>query len=342
MRNCKKTLTFALALCMILGIISPLAFAAGGIPGEQQGGSLNISGGSSSIDLPPSVTASEDSYTITIESNEGGTVNPIGEIQVEKGGNQVVSVTSIDCGYDLIAVVVDDEKIDPVESYTFENVQKNHTIRFTFGIVSSLDNFDAIYDESRYTGFTDVDEDQWYGANQNGVIKTVVNLGLMSGYPEGTFIPTGNITLAEAITMASILHDIYIGNDGKMTQYDPVWYQVYVDYAIEHEIIKADDFSDYTRYATRAEMVYIFSNALPADAGHDEDPLAKINEIDAIPDVERTDLYGEDIYRLYEAGVLSGNDELGTFAPERNIIRAEAASIIIRLARTVDRLNLDF
>ena len=41
------------------------------------------------------------------------------------------------------------------------------------------------YDETRYSGFADVDENQWYGANKNGVIETVVNLGLMSGYPDG-------------------------------------------------------------------------------------------------------------------------------------------------------------
>lgn len=69
-------------------------------------------------------------------------------------------------------------------------------------------------------------------------------------------------------------------------------------------------------------------------------PLEKINTISSIPDVARQDQYGDEIYRLYEAGVLGGNDELGTFAPDRNIIRAEAASIIIRLARTVDRLQL--
>lgn len=340
MKKSKKLCAFILALCMVLTAVMPLAYASGEIPGEQQGGSLDITDNNTPTYNPPPQTGGE--YTITIESNEGGTVDPSGKISVARGSSKTIAVNSIECGYGVVDVAVDGESIGAAETYTFENIQKNHTITFTFGIVSSLDNFDAIYDETRYTGFSDVDEDQWYGANKNGVVETVVNLGLMSGYPGGTFNPTGNITLAEAITMASILHDIYIGNDGEMAQYDPVWYQVYVDYAIAHEIIKADDFADYTRYATRAEMVYIFSNALPADAAHNVDPLPKVNEIEKIPDVSRDDLYGEDIYRLYEAGVLSGNDALGTFAPERNIIRAEAASIIIRLARTVDRLSLSF
>jgi hypothetical protein len=336
MRNSKRVFAFLLAVSIVLAL--PVAVsAAGGIPGEQQGGSLDITGGGTVV-IPP--TTGNNSYVITVEAGPGGTVDPVGTVQVAKGADKTIAVESLDCGYGIVDVLVDGKSVGAVKSYTFENVQSSHTISFSFGIISTLENFTEIYDETRYSGFADVDENQWYGANKNGVIETVVNLGLMSGYPDGTFNPTGNITLAEAITMASILHDIYIGNNGEMTQYAPVWYQVYVDYAIDHAIIKADDFADYTRYATRAEMVYIFSNALPADAAHHADPLEKINTISSIPDVARQDQYGDEIYRLYEAGVLGGNDELGTFAPDRNIIRAEAASIIIRLARTVDRLQL--
>jgi hypothetical protein len=70
------------------------------------------------------------------------------------------------------------------------------------------------------------------------------------------------VTLAEALTMAARVHRIYqTGADG-FVQSTP-WYQVYVDYCVAQGIITGSDFADYTRPATRAELAYIFSNALP-------------------------------------------------------------------------------
>ncbi len=57
-----------------------------------------------------------------------------------------------------------------------------------------------------YYGFLDADESAWYGSQQQGVIKSVVQLGIMNGYTDGTFHPIGNITLSEAIKMAAVVH----------------------------------------------------------------------------------------------------------------------------------------
>ena len=38
------------------------------------------------------------------------------------------------------------------------------------------------------------------------------------------------------------------------------------------------------------------------------------------------------IYQLYRAGVLSGNDDAGTFRPNAPITRAEVASVLVRMA----------
>ena len=48
----------------------------------------------------------------------------------------------------------------------------------------------------------------------------------------------------------------------------------------------------------------------------------------SIPDVKDD----EDIYLLYRAGVLGGNDDKGTFAPMSNIKRSEVAAIVARMA----------
>ena len=46
----------------------------------------------------------------------------------------------------------------------------------------------------------------------------------------------------------------------------------------------------------------------------------------------REDPCADSIYQLYDAGVLSGNDEYGTFMPQSNIRRSEVAAIVTRIA----------
>ena len=103
------------------------------------------------------------------------------------------------------------------------------------------------------------------------------------------------------------------------------WYQVYVDYAMSNGIIKSGDFSNYNRAATRAEMAYIFTHSLP------DSEFASRNTVNSLPDVTGGTSYSDSIFTLYKAGVLTGNDDAGTFNPNSNIIRAEAAAIISRV-----------
>ena len=191
--------------------------------------------------------------------------------------------------------------------------------------------------------FKDVNENLWYGANKQAVIKKAYELRLIQGKGSGVFDPGGNLTIAEAIKMAAVVHKIYNGGDGSFTQGSP-WYQVYVDYAIESGIISESLFAgQYGKYATRAEMASIFARCVPASQ------LQKINSVSYLPDVYTDRTYGdgvfleaEDIFMLYRAGVLTGNDSKGTFRPFSDITRAEAAAIICRIVIPSERklLNL--
>jgi S-layer homology domain. len=179
--------------------------------------------------------------------------------------------------------------------------------------------------------FADVDENQWYGYTQQKVIANAYEYGLMQG-SGSTFNPTGNMTIAEAVTIAARVHHIYNGGDGIFTQ-GSVWYQVYVDYAIANNIIAANDFTNYKKAATRAEMSYIFSNALPAAE------FASQNTVNALPDVNSSTPYYSAILMLYKAGVVAGSDSIGTFNPANNITRAEAAAIISRVMLPTERFG---
>lgn len=180
-------------------------------------------------------------------------------------------------------------------------------------------------DRNTYTDgmFPDVVANSWYEAN---VARAYV-LGLMMGTGEAAFSPTKTITVAEVVAVASRIHSIYQTGTDDFTQGE-IWYQVYVDYAIENGIIGSNSYPDYTTPATRAMCTAILGAAIP------ESELQAINNITAIPDVTQDSSWGRAVYRLYNAGVLTGTDEYGTFTPANQISRAEVAAIATRIVDT--------
>lgn len=183
---------------------------------------------------------------------------------------------------------------------------------------SGMDNFKAssTYSDSTYKDVKPL----WYET----YVKTCYEYKLMNGNG-GLFDPDGKLSVAEAIVMADRVHQIYNTGDSTLKNGTP-WYQTYVDYAISNGIIKSGDFSDYGAKITRAQMAYIFANALP------KSELAAKNNVSSLPDVKKTDKYGSYIFDLYNAGVLTGSDVYGTFNPNSEIARYEAAAIIARIA----------
>lgn len=169
--------------------------------------------------------------------------------------------------------------------------------------------------------FTDVCSCDWFSSE----VGMAYELGLITGKSENTFDPDGNMRISEAITLACRLYSVY-WNDNQTFQQGEPWYQVYVDYAIEKGIIFSGQFSDYTKFVTRSQFVTIFAGALPDEA------LTEINHIDRIPDVYGYETYSDDVYALYNAGILTGSDSQGTFMPDSSIKRSEVAAIVTRMA----------
>ena len=181
--------------------------------------------------------------------------------------------------------------------------------------------------------FTDVNEDSWYGFNDQKVIASVFEYGLMKGKSETLFNPAGFITVAEAIAVAARVRGIYTTGADSFEEGAP-WYRTYVDYAIDNEMIRPDEFSasDFNRAATRAEIAYFFARSVP---------LAEFffrNDVSSLPDVDEDSLYHAEIFILYSAGVLTGSDDAGTFHPDSGVTRAEAAAIISRVILPSSRI----
>ena len=180
--------------------------------------------------------------------------------------------------------------------------------------------------------FADLDDNAWYAPMREGVVAYAYEYGFMSGYPNNTFRPNGEISIAEVITIAARLHSIFASGADRFEQ-GTSWYQVYVDYAISNGLIGSTDFSSYTQAATRAEMAYVFAGTLP------ESEFPKVNIVNNIPDYELKELYSSSVFLLYEAGIVGGSDEVGSFNPDNNITRAEAAAIITRIILPTRRFH---
>jgi len=80
----------------------------------------------------PFTTGGSATYTITATAGPHGTITPSGAVTVNQGGSQTFTFTP-EAGYRIDVVLVDNVPQVPVpESYTFENIQANHTIHVDF------------------------------------------------------------------------------------------------------------------------------------------------------------------------------------------------------------------
>ncbi|SHI10614.1 S-layer homology domain-containing protein [Sporobacter termitidis DSM 10068] len=185
----------------------------------------------------------------------------------------------------------------------------------------SLDNFKVqrAYSTGR---FTDVDGAAWYAMD----VQASYEYGLMNGAASGAFIPSGTLTVAEAIKIADCLNSVYYTGRADFKEGAP-WYATYVDYAVKNGIIASAP-ADYSKAVTRAEFAGMIARALPGES------FASLGQIEdgAIPDVSASDSFGQSVYTLYRAGVLTGCDSFGTFRPDAPLSRAEAAAIAARAA----------
>ena len=188
---------------------------------------------------------------------------------------------------------------------------------------AGLTNFKKVNEYAM--NFTDVKENAWYF----GDVKTSYELDLVKGISADKFNPTGDISIAEAITLASRIHSIYNTGKAEFVQGE-IWYQVYVDYAIEKGIIEEGQFTDYNAPATREEFAEIFAKAIPES---DYNPINNI-ENGEIPDVSENDA----VYMLYNAGVVQGSDATHSFKPDTNIQRSEVAAIVTRIIDKTKRI----
>ena len=222
-------------------------------------------------------------------------------------------------------------------------VCKTELSRVTRIIPKLVDDIDAILPILPIIGkpgtaskfpFRDVPASAWY----YDAVKSAWEVQLIDGVTSTEFRPDANMTVAQAIKLASALHQMT--HYGKVTLRNgaPNWYSTYVSYAIDSGLIEST-YGNYTAAqmnspVTRAEFVHIFHAAV--------DDLRGMNTVtdNVIPDVKTGDAFAAEIYDFYRAGILTGSDANGTFHPASSIKRSEVAAILIRMYDTSVRKTI--
>lgn len=170
-------------------------------------------------------------------------------------------------------------------------------------------------------------------------VKLCYELGIMNGVSDTKFAPNQNISYGQLMIIAARLRNLYVGGTGEFP-------------------IKAPDYDLYknAEYYLITELGPEYQN--PSSGYGDrwqlgvfgvilgEDAYTPINSLTVVPDfMSIPDYYtgmNEGVLRLYNAGILTGSDEYGTFYAFTEITRGAVATIISRIVDPSQRkvLNL--
>lgn len=146
-------------------------------------------------------------------------------------------------------------------------------------------------------------------------VRVCVETGLMQGTGTG-FAPEVTLTNGETAAIAARIHEVFSGRAIPATGGSP-WYQVYVDYLAQAGVtVKAP-----MAYATRQGFFEVLAAVLP------DSELAAINRIKALPDTS-----DPAVLKFYNAGILTGMDQYGTFEGASPLTRSQCAAMVARIA----------
>ena len=129
------------------------------------------------------------SYTVTVNSNNGGTVSPNGTQTVTEGNNFTFTATPNDC-YEVASVTVDGNNVNLTNNqYTISNITANHTVNVTFNqitytIMASAENGGTITPEGNTTVNCGENQNYTIAANNGYRILDVVVDGQSVGAVE--------------------------------------------------------------------------------------------------------------------------------------------------------------
>lgn len=131
------------------------------------------------------VTVTPILYTITPSAGKGGSIDPRESVSVEKAHDKTITITS-DSGYHIQDVMIDGTSRGGINSYTFTNVTKNHSIEAIFAKDVEQNPVDS------ETGNVTLDTNQGDGAPEASLsTSTETLMNLLLNQEEKTLFANG-------------------------------------------------------------------------------------------------------------------------------------------------------
>lgn len=203
-------------------------------------------------------------------------------------------------------------------------------------------------------GFADVK-----GSWCESYVETVYEAGLMEGRSDGSFTPSGELMPEHTVAICARLHDLLTGGDGVLPEpaegqawYDPAYAYLAasIDYRgtydpasgrylgggdgaqIPEERLNAlrRNFNPGKYPVCRGSFLDLLSRTLAAA----EADLPAVNHITLVPDCGRDPM----VLSFYNAGILTGSDQYGTFQAGESLNRGQAAAMLARIIDPGQRL----
>ena len=174
-----------------------------------------------------------------------------------------------------------------------------------------------------YPGYADVKETAWYYDN----IRLCNEVGLMNGTDKG-FQPEKTLTVAECAAVAARIRASLTGE--AIPGVTPLpgetlpWYQQYLGYMSSADATLTPMLAHPEEPCSRLQYLLLLNAALPSE----QQLLNAINSITSLPDTD-----DDTILKFYNAGILTGVDEQGTFDGDKPLTRAECAAMVSRIVR---------
>lgn len=183
--------------------------------------------------------------------------------------------------------------------------------------------------------FSDVQSNDWFYS----WVSDASMLGIIEGMGDGIFAPQENLTYAQALVLACRVNAIYFDREEELKYYPGTtnhWASGTEAYARNYGITKYN--IDLDDFCTRDMMIYMFAHALSQSEYTETDSLQRQNYINSVVDTPGS-LKDENVAKLYLMGIVVGSEK--GFELDKNLTRAEAAAMIVRLAVPDKRYKID-
>ena len=250
-------------------------------------------------------------YTIKATAGAGGSISPSGNVSVREGRDQTFTITP-DKGYTVSDVRIDGNSVGAVESYTFENVGRTHTI-------------EVIFMKANGNPQTGVFVDVAAGVYYEDAVDWAVESGITKGTDDTHFYPDGICTRAQAVTFlwraagspepetrTMPFTDVPVGS----------YYYDAVLWAVENGITKGTSDTTFSPNMTcsRAQIVTFLWRSEKSPAAGTTNPFADVNS---------TAYYADAVLWAVRENITKGTTST-TFSPDADCTRAQIVTFLWR------------